>query len=83
MGAQTSFEPLYVSLCKGKLAPPVDYWVTTYLWVDTEVKDHELTPEEGFTLRWMTQEELCDPAVSPFADYNTKVFEAFKAHEQT
>lgn len=82
IAAQTGFEPLWVGFCPGKLAPPVDYWVTTYLWVDSRVHDHELKPEEGFALRWMTQDELCDPAVSPFADYNVKVFEAFKIHEQ-
>lgn len=75
--AMTAYEPLYVSFCPGKLAPPVDYWVTTYLWVDTPIKDHELDPEKGFELRWMTRDQLEDPAISPFWEYNKEVFKAF------
>lgn len=77
IAASTAYEPLYVGFCPGKLAPPVDYWVTTYLWVDTPIRDHELDPEKGFELRWMTREQLEDPTISPFAEYNVKVFEAY------
>lgn len=77
IAATTAYEPLYVGFCPGKLAPPVDYWVTTYLWVDTPIKDAELDPEDGFELRWLTREQLEDPVISPFWEYNVGVFKAF------
>lgn len=76
IAASTAYEPLYVGLCPGKLTPPVDYWVTTYLWVDTPIMSSELKPEEGFALKWMTRKDLEDPAISPFASYNIEVFKA-------
>lgn len=77
IAASTAYEPLYVGFCPGKLDPPVDYWVTTYFWVDTPIRDHELSPENGFALKWLTREQLEDPAISPFASYNAEVFKAF------
>lgn len=73
----TAYEPLWVGFCPGKLAPPVDYWVTTYLWVDGHIELSKLTAELGFMLRWMKRTDLEDPTISPFADYNVKVFEAY------
>lgn len=74
-------EPIYVGLCPGKLEPPVDYWVTTYLQKG-KVCDNILFPEEGFELRWLTAEELCDPAISPFADYNQRALAAYSVYSR-
>lgn len=69
----TSFEPLFCGLCPGE----VDYWVTTYIWTDVDaIKDSELVPEEGLSISWKTEKELCDPSISPFADYNRRIFTA-------
>lgn len=68
-----AYEPLFVDHCPGE----DDYWVTTYLWVDTPLRDHELDPEKGFELKWLSREQLENAAVSPFAGYNAKVFEAY------
>lgn len=76
VGEPTCFEPLYVGFCPGKLHPPVDYWVTTYLWVGPRVELSKLQPEPGFKLLWMTKLDLEDPTISPFADYNAEVFKA-------
>lgn len=73
--ATTAYEPIYSGLCHGE----VDYWVTTYAWVDTPIKDDELSPEKGFELKWMTREQLEDPSISPFSDYNVSAFKAFDA----
>ena len=75
--ALTAYEPLWVGFCPGRLAPPVDYWVTTYVWVDGLIDIDRLVPELGFQVRWMTRAELEDPKISPFADYNASVFEAY------
>ena len=79
MAAVISFEPLYSGFCPGE----VNFWVTTYLWVDPlPIKDVELKPEEGLLLDWKSEEELCNPSISPFADYNKRVFEALRAYQQ-
>ena len=71
-------EPLWVGFCPEKLAPPVDYWVTSYLHVPKAPIDlDKLVPELGFRLQWMTRDELENPALSPFADYNVNVFKAY------
>lgn len=79
LASAISFEPLVSAFCPGE----VNYWVTTYLWVDPiQVKDVELKPEEGLLLDWKSEEELCDPSISPFANYNKRVFEALRAYQQ-
>lgn len=78
--APDSFEPLWVGLCPGALEPPTDYWVTTYLWVDEPLRPEIMKPEEGFELRWLTREALCDPLISPFAGYNKLVFDAYDVY---
>jgi 8-oxo-dGTP pyrophosphatase MutT (NUDIX family) len=79
LASAVSYEPLLSSHCPGE----VDFWVTTYLWVDEfAINDCELVAEEGMTLDWKTEEELCDPAVSPFAEYNKRVFKALREYRQ-
>lgn len=70
-------EPLAIALCPGKGREDT-YWVTTYLYKG-EVDLYALKPEEGFTLTTMTKEQLADPSVSPFAEYNDKVFAAYNS----
>lgn len=67
-------EPLFC----GTSAGDKDFWVTTYLWIDVPVGDHELKPEAGLSIGWRTEEELCDEAISPFAVYNRRVFAAMR-----
>lgn len=54
--------------------------MTTYLWTGNQARLDRLKPEEGFTLRWGTREELCNPYSSPFAYYNKFVFEAYDTY---
>lgn len=75
-GLKTSmnwFEPVFSSVCEGD----VSYWVTTYV-VQSTFKDRNIIPEEGLTVDWKTEEEMCDPSVSPFAKYNKAVFNSLK-----
>jgi ADP-ribose pyrophosphatase YjhB (NUDIX family) len=60
--------PLYAGLCYG--ADGQDYWVSSYL-----APFYTGTPraEEGFFIKTMQLEELCNATVSPFAQYNHKV----------
>ena len=44
--------------------------------------DSELKPEKGLALDWKSEEELCDPSISPFANYNKRVFAALRAYQQ-
>lgn len=77
----TDFQPLYSGYCPGE----VSYWVTTYLWVGRVFPLEELTAEEGLRIDWLTQEQLTNPGVSPFAGYNIGVFDAYdkwKTHAQ-
>lgn len=63
--------PLYSGICPGE----VTYWVTTYLYklpYDPEV----LKAEEDLLIKALTLDELCDPAISPFAKYNEEVFKS-------
>lgn len=61
----------FTGICLGD----VDYEVTTYLYKGN-FNFCDLKPEEGITLGYSTRAELCDPYNSPFAEYNTKMFEA-------
>lgn len=74
--ADNSFEPIFCGIARGE----VDYWVTTYLWTDEEypIEESEIRPEAGLLVEWKTEAELCDDNLSPFAEYNRRVFAAFK-----
>jgi 8-oxo-dGTP diphosphatase len=73
-------EPLFSDVCHGK-GPEDTYWVTTYLWRGTTPPLEFMQAEEGMALSWLQEASLCDPAVSPFADYNVGVFKAFRAFQ--
>ena len=71
------FEPIFCGLCPGD----VDYWVTTYLLKNPQgvnLKAMQYIPEEGLSIDWKSEEDLCDPNISPFALYNRRVFAALK-----
>lgn len=73
--SNAAFEPLFCGLCAGE----VDYWVTTYVWISPFFINQEyLNPEKGLYVSWKTEAELCNPAISPFANYNRRVFVALK-----
>lgn len=69
---ETWWTPVFVGGCRGD----VDYWVSAFLWDGSTVKDSELEAEIGMALTWLTRDQLCDPNVSPFSDYNVSVFNA-------
>lgn len=62
--------PLYSGTCPGE----VTYWVTTYLYNDTDIIVKSLKAEEGFEIAAMNMLVLCNPEFSPFANYNREVF---------
>jgi 8-oxo-dGTP pyrophosphatase MutT (NUDIX family) len=66
--------PIYSGPCHG--ADGRNFWVTTYLY-GAELNPMPM-PEEGFQLKPMHIDELCDIHVSPFAAYNQKVREAWR-----
>jgi 8-oxo-dGTP pyrophosphatase MutT (NUDIX family) len=59
----------YKDVCPGE----VFYSVTgySYLWKSDFSK---MIPESGLLLSWKTADELSDPEISPFAEYNKKMF---------
>lgn len=67
--------PIYSGPCYG--ADGRDFWVTTYLYRAGFNGPHKA--EEGFQIKPMLIEELCSVTVSPFAAYNRKVREAWRA----
>lgn len=73
----TYLEPLFVTVCPGKGSDDT-YWVTTYLWTGAVPSAEDLTPEEGLSLYWATEGALIDRTVSPFAQYNVGVFNAWR-----
>jgi 8-oxo-dGTP pyrophosphatase MutT (NUDIX family) len=64
--------PLHQSVCHGA----VDYDTITYLYTGPEVRMRDIEVEEGLQHGLATEEELCDPETSPFAEYNKRVFDA-------
>jgi len=71
----TKLTKLYTGICDGEQV----FLVTTFLGVYKDTKDiSRLTPEEGMIISLLTEEQLCDPSISPFAEYNVLVFEQLK-----
>lgn len=56
--------------------PDHPYWVTAYLWVEEPPRDDQLIAERGLLISWKARDELCDPQVSPFSDFNVSMFNA-------
>ena len=59
--------PIHIAHCG-------DHYSVCFLDLVTDYKI-EPTPEKGCLVEFKTVAELCDPGVSPFADYNRKAFE--------
>jgi 8-oxo-dGTP pyrophosphatase MutT (NUDIX family) len=75
LAALTSFEPMYVGLCPGD----VNFWVTTYAFMDPEpIHFDELVAEKGLVVEWKSEQDLCDPKLTPFAAYNVEVFKSLR-----
>lgn len=70
IGYYNEFQTIHSGKCVG-------YWVSTYLWVGDDISLETLIAEEGTELKWFTVEELCKPDISPFSEYNKKVFKAY------
>lgn len=63
------FYSLYTGICPGEVV----YSVVGY--VSIGIPDFStLNAEDGLLVGWKTSEELCDPNISPFAEYNKKMF---------
>lgn len=75
--------PLYSDVCYGK-GPDDTYWVTTYLWtnVPKDIEKH-VTMEEGISMAWKNKNDLTNPSISPFANYNVGAFEAYEKYIQS
>lgn len=63
------FMHVYTGICPGEVV----YRVHGYVYAHEE-DFSVLTPEVGLLVGWKTSEELCDPKISPFAEYNKKMF---------
>lgn len=70
-------QPIYSGPCYG--ADGRNFWVTTYLYHGGFCSVPKA--EEGFHLMPMHIDELCDVLRSPFAAYNRKVREAWRAFQ--
>lgn len=73
--------PVYSGKCEGKV-DGVDYWVTTYLYLPTVNEDDFLSTvkmEEGLTGAFVTGDQLCSAAFSPFNFYNELALDAMDA----
>ena len=67
--------PIYSGPCYG--ADGRNFWVTTYLY--EAGFNSAPKAEEGFQIKPMHIDELCSVLASPFAAYNRKVREAWRA----
>jgi len=69
--------PIHAEVCYGA----VDYLVYTYI-VEVEFYNIEhIITEPGCYYEWLTEEELCSPYMTPFAEYNKNVFKSLYAHQ--
>lgn len=66
---------LYTAVCPGE----VTYNVTTYLYTKEAPRYEDLIAEKGLTLYYAPLIKLTEDRISPFAEYNKGVMEAYKA----
>jgi 8-oxo-dGTP pyrophosphatase MutT (NUDIX family) len=66
----STLEVLHTSVCHGE----VDYETTTFLYTGPDVDGVRYKVEEGLHAGLATEDELCDPKFSPFAEYNRRAF---------
>jgi 8-oxo-dGTP pyrophosphatase MutT (NUDIX family) len=55
-----------------------DYWVTTFLCLNTPANINSMRPEKGTELAWQEADFLTSKAHSPFASYHEAVLGAFE-----
>ena len=66
------FKPIFKMVCRGN----VDYETTGFTYPDLSIAEiSSIVPEEGLAVRFVMKDVLCNVNSSPFADYNTKLFE--------
>lgn len=66
---------LFTGICEGEQT----FLVTTFLAPKISMHEvHSLVPEEGMVFAVLREEELGDDLISPFADYNRRVFKELK-----
>lgn len=75
--ATSELTPIYTEICAGQ----VNYWCTTYL-CEVAINPRSLRPEDGLGLDWFWPEELSKRDLSPFANYNSRVFLAFNRYKE-
>ena len=69
--------PIFVDVCYGKDGN--HFLTTTFLYIHSSepvmsiFRNHAI-PEDSMELNWLTKEQLSDPKISPFWEYNQKVF---------
>ena len=74
----TLFKPVFKTVCHGE----VDYETTGFTYPDLSIDEiSSIVPEEGLAVRFVMKDVLCNVNSSPFADYNTKLFEAVEEIE--
>lgn len=65
----------FTQVCPGE----VDYLTTTFVYPDMNVSElNNIKTEAGLTSGLITEEDLCDIRLSPFAGYNRQLFESLK-----
>jgi len=63
----------FTKICHGE----VDYLTTTYVYPEMNIQDLlNIVPEDGLAYGVMTESELCNFELSPFAEYIKSLFEA-------
>lgn len=74
---EEDLQPIHSGPCLG--SDGKDFWVTTYL-----VKKYNGVPvaEEGFQIKTMNINDLCDPQISPFSVYNHEVVSSWDLYNQ-
>lgn len=55
-----------------------DFWTTTYWFGPLDRTIDRLVLEPGFEVKWMTEEELVNPMISPYALYNRDALNALR-----
>lgn len=72
------FKPVFKTVCEGD----VDYETTGFTYPDLSIDEiSSIAPEEGLAVRFVMKDVLCNVDSSPFAEYNTKLFEAVEEIE--
>ncbi len=61
----------------------VNFWTTTYLYIGRKIwTGDEIEPEPGLDVTWLSFDDICDPTISPFAEYNRWVREHYRQYKE-